>query len=127
MTRLRGLALDFPRVLSSFDGAACDCCHAPLTLRLVSRWPCEKACELSGGNKRKLSVAIAMIGDPRVIFLDVSVASFEKSTELRVESVVRDHKQRPTFWMDQHGISKEGAGLSRSGQLCLLRQLCDNW
>lgn len=30
-----------------------------------------KACELSGGNKRKLSVAIAMIGNPRVVFLDV--------------------------------------------------------
>ncbi|CAM9424100.1 unnamed protein product, partial [Ectocarpus fasciculatus] len=29
-----------------------------------------KAFELSGGNKRKLSVAIAMIGDPRVVFLD---------------------------------------------------------
>lgn len=29
-----------------------------------------QACELSGGNKRKLSVAIAMIGDPRVVFLD---------------------------------------------------------
>ncbi|CAM9183085.1 unnamed protein product [Sphacelaria rigidula] len=29
-----------------------------------------KACELSGGNKRKLSVAIAMIGEPRVVFLD---------------------------------------------------------
>lgn len=25
---------------------------------------------LSGGNKRKLSVAIAMIGDPSIIFLD---------------------------------------------------------
>ena len=25
---------------------------------------------LSGGNKRKLSVAIAMIGDPRIVFLD---------------------------------------------------------
>jgi ABC-type multidrug transport system ATPase subunit len=25
---------------------------------------------LSGGNKRKLSVAMAMIGNPRIIFLD---------------------------------------------------------
>ena len=30
----------------------------------------KQACELSGGNKRKLSVAIAMIGNPRVVFLD---------------------------------------------------------
>ena len=26
----------------------------------------------SGGNKRKLSVAIAMIGNPQIVFLDVS-------------------------------------------------------
>lgn len=32
--------------------------------------PFGQAGELSGGNKRKLSVAIAMIGDPRVVFLD---------------------------------------------------------
>jgi ATP-binding cassette subfamily A (ABC1) protein 3 len=25
---------------------------------------------LSGGNKRKLSVAMAMIGNPRIVFLD---------------------------------------------------------
>lgn len=39
----------------------------------------KQACELSGGNKRKLSVAIAMIGSPRVVFLD------EPSTGKEVE------------------------------------------
>jgi len=29
----------------------------------------KRACDLSGGNKRKLSTAIALIGDPEVIFL----------------------------------------------------------
>lgn len=29
-----------------------------------------KACNLSGGNKRKLSVSIAMIGNPPLILLD---------------------------------------------------------
>lgn len=28
------------------------------------------SCSLSGGNKRKLSVAIAMIGDPPLVILD---------------------------------------------------------
>lgn len=28
------------------------------------------SCSLSGGNKRKLSVAIAMIGDPPIVILD---------------------------------------------------------
>ena len=30
----------------------------------------------SGGNKRKLSVAIAMIGEPSIVFLDGMYASF---------------------------------------------------
>jgi len=29
----------------------------------------KRACDLSGGNKRKLSTAIALVGDPEVIFL----------------------------------------------------------
>lgn len=39
---------------------------------MIHYWgaPLRQAGELSGGNKRKLSVAIAMIGDPRVVFLD---------------------------------------------------------
>jgi len=35
-------------------------------------WPQanKPSCSLSGGNKRKLSVAIAMIGDPPLVILD---------------------------------------------------------
>jgi len=29
----------------------------------------KRACDLSGGNKRKLSTAIALVGNPEVIFL----------------------------------------------------------
>ena len=41
-------------------------------LQLVNLWPhrFKKTCELSGGMKRRLAIALAMIGDPKVLFLD---------------------------------------------------------
>ncbi len=42
----------------------------------------------SGGNKRKLSVAIAMMGEPSIIFLD------EPSTGVYSTVIVRDNKRR---------------------------------
>ena len=35
-----------------------------------------KVCTYSGGNKRKLATAIALIGDPAVIFLVISIELF---------------------------------------------------
>ena len=29
-----------------------------------------KSCKLSGGMKRRLSVGISLVGDPRIVFLD---------------------------------------------------------
>ena len=41
-----------------------------LTRMQLSKFERKLAGSLSGGNKRKLSVAIAMIGSPPVVFLD---------------------------------------------------------
>jgi len=35
----------------------------------LSEHASKRACDLSGGNKRKLSTAIALVGNPEVIFL----------------------------------------------------------
>lgn len=45
----------------------------------LSRHANKPSCSLSGGNKRKLSVAIAMIGDPPIVILD------EPSTGISVD------------------------------------------
>ncbi len=44
---------------------SCGCCRAGLGNKAGTR-----AGELSGGQRRKLSVAIAFLGDPAVVFLD---------------------------------------------------------
>ncbi len=36
----------------------------------MKRYAKTYACELSGGNRRKLSIAMALIGKPPIIFLD---------------------------------------------------------
>ena len=42
----------------------------------------KRACDLSGGNKRKLSTAIALVGNPEVIFLVCTTSLFILSTKL---------------------------------------------
>lgn len=50
--------------------------------------------QLSGGNKRKLSVAIALIGNPTVVFLDEPSAGMDPETRKKLWSVLGDIKKR---------------------------------
>ncbi|CAG9325453.1 unnamed protein product [Blepharisma stoltei] len=49
---------------------------------------------LSGGNKRKLQVAIALIGNPTVVFLDEPSAGMDPETRKKLWSVLGDIKKR---------------------------------
>ena len=49
---------------------------------------------LSGGNKRKLSVAIALIGNPTVVFLDEPSAGMDPETRKKLWRVLGDIKKR---------------------------------
>lgn len=48
----------------------------------------------SGGNKRKLSVAIALIGNPTVVFLDEPSAGMDPETRKKMWRVIGNIKQR---------------------------------
>ena len=61
---------------------------------------------LSGGQRRKLSVAIALIGDAKVIMLDEPTSGMDTSTRRRFWEMVKQYKQDrivilTTHYMDE--------------------------
>lgn len=48
----------------------------------------------SGGNKRKLCAAMALIGDPRVVFLDEPTTGVDPASRRKLYDVMKESKIR---------------------------------
>lgn len=62
---------------------------------------------LSGGNKRKLSVAMAMIGNPRIIFLDEPSTGMDPKARRfmwRIIARVASEKKNATVILTTHSM-----------------------
>ena len=61
------------------------------------------ASKLSGGQKRKLSVGIALIGDPKLIFLDEPTTGLDSYQSTQVCRTLRNladyHELYTRFWI----------------------------
>ncbi|KAJ0397450.1 hypothetical protein P43SY_006549 [Pythium insidiosum] len=77
---------------------------------------------LSGGNKRKLSVAIAMIGDPRIIFLDEPSTGMDPVSRRFMWDVIAGISTRSksaTIVLTTHSMEESEALCSRVGIMVL--------
>ncbi|KAL4218252.1 ATP-binding cassette sub- A member 5 [Mactra antiquata] len=80
-------------------------------------------CEhLSGGQKRKLSVAISVIGDPKLIFLDEPTAGMDPYSRRHLWSVLKDKKKGriillTTHFMDEADILADRKAIINKGHL----------
>jgi len=73
---------------------------------------------LSGGNKRKLSVACAMIGDPSILFLDEPSTGMDPQARRfmwRVISSVATEKKQSTIILTTHSMEEAEALSTRLG------------
>lgn len=64
-----------------------------------------KVSKLSGGNKRKLSIAIAMIGDPKIIFLDEPTSALDPVSRREILSILaklKSHNDRVILLTTHH-------------------------
>lgn len=83
------------------------------------------ACNLSGGNKRKLSVAIALVGNSKLVVLDEPTAGMDLSARRKLWNMLKKYKQGriiilTTHYMDEADILGDRIGIMNEGELVCL-------
>lgn len=78
--------------------------------------------KLSGGQKRKLSVGIALIGDPKIIFLDEPTAGVDPYSRRHMWSLLKQRKEGKvilltTHFMDEADILADRKAIMSKGSL----------
>lgn len=77
---------------------------------------------LSGGMKRKLSVAMALLGDPRIVFLDEPTAGMDPQARRTMWDLLARHKKRrvivlTTHYMDEADLLGDRIAIMSKGRL----------
>jgi ATP-binding cassette, subfamily A (ABC1), member 3 len=83
------------------------------------------ATNLSGGSKRKLSVAIALIGNSKLVVLDEPTAGMDLSARRKLWNMLKNYKQGriiilTTHYMDEADILGDRIGIMNEGELICL-------
>jgi len=80
---------------------------------------------LSGGNRRKLSVALALVADSQVVFLDEPTSGMDLAARRRLWSMLNQYKKDrviilTTHNMDEADLLGDTIGIMNKGQIeCL--------
>jgi len=85
----------------------------------------KKARTLSGGWKRRLSIAMAIIGDPRILFLDEPTLGLDVLARRELWSVIRKLRKRMTIILTTHYMEEaeelaDRIGIMMNGRLVRL-------
>jgi ABC-type multidrug transport system ATPase subunit len=63
-----------------------------------------KSKELSGGMRRRLSVAIALVGDPKIIFLDEPSTGLDPENRRKLWEILSDCRQKRAIVLTTHSV-----------------------
>ena len=82
----------------------------------------KEAGKLSGGYKRRLSIAMALISDPKILFLDEPTLGLDVIARAELWDVIRSLKKRSTVIMTTHYMEEAEAlsdrvGIMKDGRL----------
>jgi ATP-binding cassette subfamily A (ABC1) protein 3 len=85
----------------------------------------KQAHSLSGGNKRKLSVAISLIGGSKLVLLDEPTSGMDLSARRGLWEMLKNYKKDriiilTTHYMDEADILGDRIGIMAKGQLMCL-------
>ncbi len=114
------------RLYASFKGLTYDDCSVHIQgllqeLGLLSKRHAAVS-QLSGGMKRKLSLAIAFIGDPKVVFLDEPTSGMDPTSRRDTWNILRRRKQGKviiltTHYMDEADVLGDKIAIMAKGQV----------
>lgn len=84
----------------------------------------KKAGKLSGGWQRRLSIAMALVGDPEILFLDEPTLGLDVLVRSDLWELIRSLKQRTTIILTTHYMEEaeelsDHVGIMRSGRLLI--------
>jgi ABC-2 type transport system ATP-binding protein len=83
----------------------------------------ERAKKLSGGQKRRLDLALALVGDPELIFLDEPTTGFDPQARRQAWTTIRSLRQLgktiflTTHFMDEAQFLADHVAVMRGGQI----------
>jgi ATP-binding cassette subfamily A (ABC1) protein 3 len=91
----------------------------------LTGFPSTVAKNLSGGSRRKLSVAIALIGGSKFVLLDEPTAGMDLTARRRLWNMLEKQKKNriiilTTHYMDEADILGDRIGIMADGQLICL-------
>lgn len=66
---------------------------------------CPRASKLSGGQRQRLTIASALICDPRVLILDEATASLDTTSESLIQSALHRLMENRTTFVVAHRLS----------------------
>jgi ABC-type multidrug transport system ATPase subunit len=79
---------------------------------------------LSGGNKRKLSLGIALIGDPKVLLIDESSSGMDPLSKRRMWNLIAKVSKDKTVIVTTHSMEEAEALCTRAGIMAKGQLLC---
>ena len=65
-----------------------------------------KTSELSGGMRRRLSVAIALVGNPLIIFLDEPTTGLDPENRLQMWSILEKSREGRAIILSTHSMKE---------------------
>ena len=81
----------------------------------LSMFVTTKAGALSGGNKRKLCLAMAMIGRPKIVFIDEASAGVDPGSRRVMWKAIRDEGANSAVVITTHAMEEAEALSSKLG------------